>query len=302
MTTQRDTQSSRDTLIAIALMVASVTMFSALDASAKYLATREGLPVVQVAWVRFLGQFLILLVFVPALGIMPAKALFKTKLPGWQSIRSLLMAAATFFNFLAVESLRLDQTVTIAFLAPLVVALLAGPFLGEWVGWRRLVAILVGFAGVLIAVRPGFASVEPAMGWAFSAMMVYASFMLVTRHISGIDPPVVTLFYSMFAGTALAAPFALYEWTMPANALTWVLLASLGLCGGFGHYLFIHAYSRAPASTVSPFLYFQLLSMVGFGYVVFGDIPDWWTLAGAAVIIASGVYLVHREHVSKQQQ
>ena len=101
----------------------------------------------------------------------------------------------------------------------------------------------------------------------------------------------------MIAGTVLFAPFAWNHWVMPADVSTWVLLASLGLFGGAGHLLFIHAYKRAPAATVSPFLYVQLLTMVTAGYVVFGDLPDRYTLMGAALVIASGIYLVHRERV-----
>jgi drug/metabolite transporter (DMT)-like permease len=282
-------------LEAIGLMVAAVFLFSALDTAAKYLVTREGLGVAQVVWVRFVGQFVLLLLLVPAFGIMSARALFTTNRLGLQLTRSVLMVGTTLFNFLALQYLRLDQTITIVFLAPLVVALLAGPFLGEWVGWRRLVAILVGFAGVLVAVRPGLGAVPPAVLYAFAAMLIYALFMLLTRYMAHFDPPLVTLFYSMFVGTFAGAPFALAGWQAPPDVLSWVLLGSLGIFGGVGHWLFLHAYRLAPASAIAPFLYIQLLTMVAFGFAVFGDVPDVWTLAGATLIVASGVYLVHRE-------
>ncbi|HRY08011.1 MAG TPA: DMT family transporter, partial [Hyphomicrobiaceae bacterium] len=218
-----------------------------------------------------------------------------------QIIRSTLMAATTFFNFMALQYLRLDQTVTIIFLAPLVVAALAGPLLGEWVGWRRAIAILIGFVGVLIAVRPGIGHVHPAVIYAFMAMAAYALFMLLTRHLAPYDPPLVTLFYSMFVGTLIGAPAALSQWVWPDAWTTWVLLASLGLLGGTGHFLFILAYNRAPASAISPFLYAQLITMVAFGYLVFSDVPDLWTMIGAFIIIASGIYLIHRERATKSQ-
>lgn len=276
-------------------MATAVTLFSGLDAAAKYLVTRDGLTVGQVVWSRFIGQFMMLAAFVPLSGVMTLKALVTTRRLKLQLLRSVLMVATTVFNFLALEYLRLDQTITIVFLAPLMVALLAGPLLGEWVGWRRLIAVLVGFTGILIAMRPGVAAVHPAVLYALAAMFVYALFMLLTRYMAGFDPPLVTLFYSMFAGTVGAAPFAIMSWVTPPDALAWMLLPCLGLLGGLGHYLFIHAYRLAPASFVSPFLYLQLLTMVAFGYVVFGDLPDVWTLLGAAVIVGSGVYLVHRE-------
>jgi drug/metabolite transporter (DMT)-like permease len=288
-----------DRLKAIGLMVVAVGLFSGLDTAAKFLATRKGLPISEIVWARFIGQFLLLLAFVPLLGVMSAKALFTTSRPKLQIVRSVLMVATTAFNFLALKYLRLDQTITIVFLAPLVVALLAGPLLGEWVGLRRLVAILVGFAGVLIVVRPGLSQVHPAVIYSLLAMLAYALFMLLTRYMATFDPPLVTLFYSMFVGTLFGAPLAIAEWVQPPDALSWLLVGSLGILGGAGHYLFIHAYRLAPASAIAPFLYLQLLTMVAFGFAVFGDLPDLWTLAGSAVIVGSGVYLFHRERATR---
>lgn len=276
-------------------MVMALVLFSGLDTTAKWLATREGLPVMQISWLRFLGQFVLLLVLVPAFGLLTPRQMFRSNRFGMQMVRSTLMAATTVFNFLALKYLRLDQTITIVFLTPLVVALLAGPLLGEWVGWRRMLAILVGFAGILVAVRPGLTAVHPAVLYSLASMLAYAFFMIVTRQIAAHDPPLVTLFFSMFVGTVLGAPLAISEWVMPQSASVWLLLLSLGIVGGTGHYLFIHAYRLAPASSIAPFLYLQLISMVAFGWLVFGDVPDAYTLAGAALVVASGVYLVHRE-------
>jgi drug/metabolite transporter (DMT)-like permease len=288
-------ETARHRLQAVGLMLMAVVLFSGLDTTAKYLATREGLGIGQIVWSRFVGQFVLLLVLVPAFGIMSARALFTTSRLGLQLVRSVLMVATTAFNFLALQYLRLDQTITIVFLAPLMVALLAGPLLGEWVGRRRVAAIMVGFIGVLIAVRPGLGVMHPAVLYAFAAMLAYALFMLLTRHMAAFDPPLVTLFYSMFVGTFGGIPFAVADWQTPPHTLAWVLLGSLGILGGLGHWLFLHAYRLAPASVIAPFLYMQILTMVAFGYMVFGDLPDLWTLAGAALIVASGVYLVHRE-------
>jgi drug/metabolite transporter (DMT)-like permease len=285
-----------DRLKAIGLMCVAITLFSGLDTSAKYLATYADLPVVQIVWMRFLGQFTLMLTLLSAL---PLSALLATQKLKLELLRSFLMVSTTAGNFLALQYLRLDQTVTVVFLAPLVVALLAGPFLGEWVGWRRLMAILVGFLGILIVVRPGVAGLHPAFLYAFAAMLAYALFMLLTRYLAAYDKPVAMLFYSILLGTTALAPFALWQWVWPASALHWCLLLVLGMLGGTGHYLFIHAYRLAPASTVAPFLYAQLLSMVTFGFVVFGDLPDAWTLLGSAVIIASGIYLIHRERVTR---
>lgn len=282
------------TVTAIVLLILAVTLFSALDTVAKYLATRLHIPVAEVVWLRFVGQTLYM---VAIFGIIGVPALLRTERLGLQTIRSILMVMTTVCNFFALQTLRLDQTITIVFLAPLVVAALAGPLLGEWIGWRRGIAVAVGFCGVLVALHPGSAPISLAVIVSFSGMLAYAFFMLLTRHLSSIDPPFVTLFYSMMVGTIFGTPFALRDWVWPADGFTWLLLAMLGAFGGAGHMLFIYAYKRAPASTVSPFLYVQLLTMVSCGWIVFGDAPDLWTLTGASIIIASGVYLVHRERL-----
>lgn len=283
-----------DRLKAILLMCAAVTLFSCLDATAKYLASHSGVPTSEIIWMRFAVQFLLMAaIFGPA----AVPGMFKTNKLGLQMFRSICMAATTTGNFIAIQYLRLDQTISVAFLAPLVVAALAGPVLGEWVGWRRALAIVVGFLGILIVVRPGFAAVHPAIALSFVSMIAYAFFMLATRELSKFDPPIVTLFYALLIGTVGGAPIALWQWVWPTGFVQWGLILGLGAFGGLGHYLLIQAYRLAPASSVSPFLYFQLFSMVALGYLIFGDVPDHWTLLGSSVIIASGIYLVHRERV-----
>jgi drug/metabolite transporter (DMT)-like permease len=290
---------SGDRLKAIGLMIAAVSMFSCLDATAKYLTTVTKLPFAEIVWVRFLGQSVIILMM---LGLVSVPRLLRSAKPWHQLFRSCLLLASTAFNFLALRHLRLDQTLSIQFLAPLMVALLAGPILGEWVGWRRFVAIVVGFCGILIIVRPGYQEFSIGMVYAFVCVLGYTGFSLMTRYVANRDPPDVTLFYSLLVGTFAAAPFAIADWVWPADRLTLALMLLIGLWGAIGHYLFIIAYQLAPASTIAPFIYVQLLSMTAMGYFIFGDLPDLWTLAGASVVIASGVYLVHRENVTRQQK
>jgi len=282
-------------LLAIGLMCLAWALFACLDTTAKYLGSATDLPAAQVIWVRFLGQ---LLAMVAALGLLAVPRLLWSRKLKVQILRSFLLLASTACNFLALRYLRLDQTTTIGFLTPLVVALLAGPFLGEWIGWRRTVAILVGFSGILLALRPGFATIHPAFALCFASMLSYAVFSLVTRYLAAYDPAEVTLFYSLLAGTLVVAPFALAEWTWPESALVWGLLLSMGVYGGLGHYVFIVAHRYAPASTIAPFLYIALLTHSTAGYLVFGQLPDSWTLGGAAVVILSGLYLFQRERIT----
>jgi drug/metabolite transporter (DMT)-like permease len=281
------------------LMIVAIALFSCLDATAKYMASVVKLPVTQVTWMRFVSQVLMMVL---VLGAVSLPRLFETRRLKHQLFRSLLMLFSTVLNFLALRHLRLDQTQTIYFLVPLAVAMLAGPFLGEWVGWRRMIAIVVGFMGILVVVRPGYVTFEPAMLFAFGSMLCYAIFTLLTRYLARFDQPVVTLFYSMLAGTVFLAPLAIHDWEWPKDVLTWVLLASMGMWGGIGHYIFIIAYRYAPASTLAPFLYFGLITHGMAGYLIFDQLPDRWTVVGASIVIASGLYLLHRERVVALQR
>ena len=290
-------QAASRPLLAIGLMCIAWATFAGLDTTAKYLGTATDLPAAQVIWIRFLGQFLAM---VTALGLIAVPRLVRTRKPAAQLVRSLLLLGSTAFNFFALRHLRLDQTTTIGFLTPLMVALLAGPFLGEWIGWRRAIAIAVGFAGILVAIRPGVAQVHPAVLLSLASMLCYAVFSLVTRHLAPFDRAEVTLFYSLLAGSVIMAPFALIEWVWPKSSLVWVLLLSMGFYAGVGHYLFIVAHRYAPASTIAPFLYISLITHSTAGYLVFGQVPDAWTLGGAAIVILSGLYLFQRERATQR--
>lgn len=286
-------------LRAILLMCLASALFACLDTTAKYLVMASNVPVSEIVWVRYLGQ---LVAMVAVLGLINVPRLARTNRLSAQLFRSCLLLTSTACNFLALRHLRLDQTTTIGFLTPLMVALLAGPLLGEWIGWRRAVAIMVGFGGILIAVRPGASSLNPAFLFAFGSMAAYAFFSLVTRYLAAYDPPEVTLFYSLLAGTFLVAPVAIADWAWPQNWQTWALLWSTGLYGALGHYLFILAHRYAPASRVVPFIYVTLITHSAGGFLVFGQVPDAWTIAGAFVVILSGLYLFHRERVTARAE
>ena len=282
-------------LPAIGLMCLAWVLFAGLDTTAKYLGTTTDLPTAQVVWMRFLGQ---LIGMVTVLGLVALPSLVRTRKLKTQIARSFLMLGSTLFNFLALKHLRLDQTTTIGFLTPLMVALLAGPFLGEWIGWRRAIAIGIGFAGILVALRPGVTAVHYAFAFSLAGMLSYAVFSLVTRYLAAYDSAEVTLFYSLLAGSIVMAPFAIMDWQWPRDTFVWFLLLSMGFYGGLGHYLFIVAHRYAPASTIAPFLYISLLTHSTAGYFVFGQVPDQWTLTGAAIVILTGLYLLHRERIT----
>jgi drug/metabolite transporter (DMT)-like permease len=215
--------------------------------------------------------------------------------PWVQIFRSALMVVTTGFNFIALRYLQLDQTVTIFFLTPLLVAALAGPLLDEWVGWHRMLAIIAGFFGVLLVMHPGIGTVHWAMLLALIATFGYALYNLATRYLAAFDPAAVTQTYTPLAGVLVVAPFAIAAWHTPDTAAQWLLLASLGFWGGLGHWLLILAHRSAPAAVLAPFIYLGLIWMSTLGFLIFGDVPTWWTLSGAAIVIVSGLYLLARE-------
>jgi drug/metabolite transporter (DMT)-like permease len=281
-----------DRLKAIGLMVLATFCFAVLDSTAKYLVVAEHVPVAQVTWLRFVGHVVFSAVVLWPFALRPS---LRSQKPLIQIVRSALMVVTTGFNFLALRYLQLDQTVTIFFLTPLLVAAFAGPLLGEWVGWHRMVAILAGFLGVLVVMHPGIGTVHWAMLLALVATLGYAFYNLATRYLAAFDPASVTQTYTPLTGVLILAPFALGVWHWPEDTRQWLLLATLGFWGGLGHWLLILAHRSAPAAVLAPFIYLGLIWMSAAGFLVFGDVPTWWTLSGAAIVILSGLYLLARE-------
>lgn len=273
-------------------MALATLCFAALDATGKYLIVKEAVPVAQVTWLRFVGHVVFSAVALWPFALPPS---LRSAKPLVQVLRSMLMVVTTGFNFIALRYLQLDQTVTIFFLTPLLVAALAGPLLNEWIGWHRMVAIIAGFAGVLLVMHPGIGTVHWAMLIALVATIGYALYNIATRYLAAFDPPEVTQTYTPLAGVVILAPFALSVWHWPESTGQWLLLASLGFWGGLGHWLLILAHRSAPAPVLAPFIYLGLIWMSAAGFLVFGDVPTWWTLSGAAVVILSGLYLLARE-------
>ena len=287
---QRPLTESR--LLAIALTCAASFLFGFLDTSAKYLATVAHVPVLQIIWVRFLvNTLLIVAVLGPntALRALPSNKLMN------QLLRSVFLIGATAFNFLALQYLQLDQTATIFFLSPFIVAALAGPMLNEWIGLHRLLAICIGFTGVLLVIRPGFGGIHWAVSFSLIATLSYALYILWTRYLARFDSARTTLVYTPLAGAVFVAPFALANWQTPEGVWVWLVLLSTGLFGGFGHWLVILAHERAPAPFLAPFGYINIIFMIALGLLYLAMPQAGGRSAGAAIIILSGAYLLFRE-------
>jgi drug/metabolite transporter (DMT)-like permease len=285
-------------LIAIALMCCAISCFSVLDASAKYLVMTSGLPILQLIWFRFVSHAAFTVV---AFGPRNVAASLRSTRPWLQLLRGVLLFSTTGLNFTALRYLQLDQVATIFFLAPFVVAILAGPFLGEWIGWRRFLAICVGFSGVIFVLRPGFGGVHWAVVYSFAATFGYACYSVLTRYLASHDASLVTQVHSPLAGVVMLAPLGLWVWEWPADLWTWMIMLSTGISGGFGHYLLILAHRRAPAPILAPFTYIGLITQSTIGFLIFSDVPSPWTLAGGAVIVGSGLYLLYRERATARQ-
>ncbi len=282
--------SGRNRLIGIGVLSAAVLFFSVLDAGAKWLV--QTLPLFQVVFLRFLGHTLFTAaVMAPRLG----RDLVRTRRPGLQFVRAMMLPLMTAMNFWALQYLQLAETGAIMFLAPIIVALLGGRLLGERLDAGRWFAIVVGFIGVLIILQPGGGGFHPAMLVSLLQTTLYAVFILLTRFLAATDKPASSNFLSALGSTIVAAPFAWLVWQAPTSALEWLVVAVLGIAGGLGHYLLALAPRFAPASTISPFIYQQILYMSLLGYLLFGDVPRPAVIVGALVVIASGLYLVLRE-------
>jgi drug/metabolite transporter (DMT)-like permease len=242
-------------------------------------------------WARYVSSVVLVSLVVNPWSV---PGLARTRRPWMQAGRSVLLLLSTACNFFALQYLQVAQTTSIMFAAPLLVALAAGPLLGEWIGPRRLAAIGVGFVGVLIITRPGFGGMHPAALLSVFGTACYALYAISTRVLAGSDSSATTLFYSGLAGVVLVTPFVPFVWSTP-SLLVALMMAATGVFGAVGHWLLILAHARAPAPVLAPFLYTQLIWVVILGCLVFGDLPDYWTLIGASVVIASGMYLLYRE-------
>jgi drug/metabolite transporter (DMT)-like permease len=281
-------------LTGIALMCGAVACFAFLDTTAKYLNLH--MSTLEVVWARYTGAFLL-----PFIVSNPwtRPGLVTTARPLLQVGRSVLLLVSTMCNFMALRYLQLDEAISIAFSTPFFVAALSGPILGEWVRWRRWTAISVGFLGVLVVTRPGPGSFQPAALLSLGGAMCYALYALSTRILARTDSNETTLFYSNIVGAGAMLPVVPFFWTTPTDALIIALMVVTGALGSFGHYLLIAAHRLAPAAVLSPFIYAEIPLMIVLGFLVFDDLPNRWTLTGAAIVVASGLYILHRERMVK---
>lgn len=274
----------------IALIIAATMVFSVQDVLTKQLVQTHAAQ--QVLWVRYL--------FFAAFALMisarkrPLRVAFRSARPLFQIIRSLLIATTMGLFALAVRVLPLADAHALVASAPLMVTVLSAVVLAERVGIRRWSAVCIGFIGVLLILRPGLTVLQPASLLVICGAFLYAVYSIMTRIVSRDDDSETSLLYMAVVGAVALTAVGPFFWTTP-NGETVAMMAGLGFAGTIGHLLLIKALEAVPASVLQPFNYLMLVWAMVSGYIVFGNFPDLWTITGAAVIVASGLYIIYRE-------
>jgi drug/metabolite transporter (DMT)-like permease len=279
----------------IALILASTVFLGASDVTAKYLSA--SLPSIEIAWIRFA---VFALIMVPAM--VPGSPLFalRTPRPGLQLMRGVALLSSSLLFISGLRFLPIAEASATGFVAPLFVTALSIMFLRESVGLRRWLATVVGLVGVLIILRPGTSAFHPAAFFPLVSALAWAGTLIMTRLMSGREHAATTMAWSSIAGVCILTALVPLVWVAPSwhDILFGVLI---GVASTAGQWIVVLAFRYADASVLAPFSYTQLLWVSILGFLVFGELPDIWTVTGAAFIVASGLYTAHRERVRRSQ-
>lgn len=276
--------------IGIGLVTLATLCFATLDACAKWLV--GSLPVFEVVWLRFLTHSVLMaLLLAPVYG----RELVRMRSVRLQLLRAAMLGAMTALNFWALQYLQLAETGAIQFSVPLMIGVISAWWLKERLDLRRWIAIVAGFTGVLLVIRPGTQGFHPAILLSVMNAVLYALFNLLTRRMVATESPASMQLISALGATVLLLPLASLQWQWPVGVGTWLLIATCGLCGGLGHYCVAKAHRYASAAVLAPFLYQQIIYMALWGWLVFAQVPDAFVVAGSLVVVTSGLYLLWLE-------
>jgi len=260
-----------------------------MDTIAKYLSAE--LSFFQITWARY---FFTVFFTLPFMFFFFRRNLTWTTQPKLQIFRGLTLFFANIFFFYAISIISMAKALTLAFVAPLITTALSPIFLGEKVGFRRWSAVIIGFVGSLIVIRPGFIEFNLATVAALGTGFFYGIYLVITRKLHTSDSPLLTLLLTGVVGAVVASFFVPVVWINPTFN-QWILLALMGVFACLGHLFLILSLKYADASKLAPFGYFEIVTNVILGYYYFGDFPHYWTWVGLAIIISSGVYISYRE-------
>jgi drug/metabolite transporter (DMT)-like permease len=280
----------------VLMVLSAVVFFSITDSLAKYLT--RFYPVSLIVWARFAFHLLIVVVL---LGPRHGRRLIRTQHLAEQVLRGLLLMIGSVIFISALKFMPLAETTAISYLTPLFVTLMSVAFLKEKVEPARWVAILCGFVGVLIIIRPGSSVFTWAALLPVANATTFAIYQIVTRRLAHMESAYTSIFYAGLVGTILLSVVLPDVWVLPQNWVHTVAFVTLGLFAAFGHLILIKAYVYASAARLAPFSYTQLIWVATIGFIVFGDFPDLWSLLGMAILIASGIFMVSRERRSARQ-
>ncbi|MBJ6371298.1 DMT family transporter [Sedimentitalea arenosa] len=278
--------------LGIAMMLGAYMLFAAVDTSVKWLVL-AGFHAFQLAFMRYLGHFLISLVQIGRGGVTFAR--FGSGHVGLVLLRASFLVASTVLNFIALNYLTLTVTSAIMFSAPIILCALSVPLLGERVGPWRWFAIFLGFAGVLVIIRPFDETFHWAALLSVGNAFSMAFYSVLTRRLAGLIAAETMQLYAGALGTVVLFPLAVMTWQTPDTGLDWALMLGLGLWGWAGHELLTRAHGFAPANTLMPYTYSFMIYLTITSYVVFGNVPDIYTLIGAAIVVFSGLLIWQRE-------
>ena len=281
--------------LGIALMVATTFVFAVQDGLSRYLASEYNVMMVVMIRYWFFAAFVIAIAKRHAGGI---RAAAQTKQPVMQAFRGVLLALEICVMVVAFTTLGLVESHAVFTCYPLLVAALSGPILGESVGWRRWLAVAVGFVGVLIILRPGFAVFDPAVVIPFLSAALFALYGLLTRYVARQDSTATSFFWTGVSGAVVMTVAGLWFWEPMAGA-DWWIMGCLCITGVTGHWLLIRCYEVAEAGAVQPFAYLQLVFAAVIGIAVFGESVEWNVALGAGIIVVAGLFTLWRERLQR---
>ena len=276
-------------MTAITLNLSAWVMLPIMDGFAKYLSST--IPILQITWSRY---FFTVIIVLPIMFIFFKKNLKWTTQPNLQLFRGLLLFSANILFFYSISVISLAKALTLAFIAPLIVTILSPILLGEKVGFRRWAAVIIGFIGSLIVIRPGFIELNLATIAALGTGFFYGIYLVIIRKLHTSDSPLLTLLLTGVVGAVIASFIVPVVWVNPTFN-QWSLLALMGIFACLGHLFLILSLKYADASKLAPFGYFEIVTNVILGYYFFSDFPHFWTWIGLTIIICSGVYISFRE-------
>ena len=279
---------------AITFNLLAWVMLPIMDGFAKYLSS--DLPVLQITWARY---FFTVAFTLPIMFFFFKKNLVWTDKPKLQLIRGLILLTANVCFFYSISIISLAKALTLAFIAPLIVTAFSPIFLGEKVGFRRWSAVIIGFIGSMVVIRPGFVEINLASLAALGTGVMYGFYLIITRKLSSSDNPLLTLLLTGVVGAIIISTIVPFVWVKPSLD-QWFIMATIGIFACIGHLLLILSLKYADASKLAPLSYFEIVTNIIIGYYFFNDFPDNWTFLGLSIIVLSGIYISRRESIVKK--